>query len=109
MHQRGGAGFMSMVGKTLVEDELKKSGQVRRHIFSSELMQKMSNNPQKWSLEAHEKEILPEHIGYNIGDCDFIVGPTLHLIHWFCYIFEMKTMCFYDLDSYVDNLTYLKL
>ncbi|KAI9083318.1 hypothetical protein K1719_034684 [Acacia pycnantha] len=101
--------FMSMVAKTLVGDELKKSGHVRRHIFSSELMQKMANNPHKWSLEAHEKELLPEHIGYNIGDCDFIVGPTLHLSHWFCYIFEIKTMCFYAIDSYVDNLTYLKI
>ncbi|KAI9084904.1 hypothetical protein K1719_033077 [Acacia pycnantha] len=102
--------FMSMVAKTLVGDELKKSGHVRRHIFSSELMQKMANNPHKWSLEAHEKELLPEHIvGYNIGDCDFIVGPTLHLSHWFCYIFEIKTMSFYAIDSYVDNLTYEKM
>ncbi|KAI9081701.1 hypothetical protein K1719_036355 [Acacia pycnantha] len=103
------AKFMSMVAKTLVGDELKTSGHVRRHIFSSELMQKMAKNPQKWSLEAHEKELLPEHIGYNIGDCDFIVGPTLHLSHWFCYIFEIKTMCFYAIDSYVDNLTYEKM
>ncbi|KAI9104390.1 hypothetical protein K1719_022962 [Acacia pycnantha] len=101
--------FMSMVAKTLVGDELKKSGHVRRHIFSSELMQKMANNLHKWSLEAHEKELLPEHIGYNIGDCNFIVGPTLHLSHWFCYIFDIKTMCFYAIDSYVDNLTYLRI
>ncbi|KAI9114711.1 hypothetical protein K1719_014409 [Acacia pycnantha] len=101
--------FMSMVAKTLVRDELKKSGHVRRHIFSSELMQKMANNPSRWSLEAHEKELLPEHIGYNIGDCDFIVGPTLHLSHWFCYIFDIKTMCFYAINSYVDNLTYLRI
>ncbi|KAK4281527.1 hypothetical protein QN277_013007 [Acacia crassicarpa] len=101
--------IMSMVAKTLVGDELQRAGHVKRHIFSAELMEKMSDNPQRWSWEAHEKEILPEHIGYNIGECDFIFGPTLHLNHWFCYVLDTKTMRFYALDSYVDSITYLRL
>ncbi|KAI9083265.1 hypothetical protein K1719_034797 [Acacia pycnantha] len=68
----------------------------------------MLANPEKWSWEEHEVEILTKHIGYNIGDCDFMFGPTLHLDHWFCHVLEMKTMHFYALDSLVDPLTYLR-
>ena len=100
---------MSMVCKTLVEDELQKLDHVTRHMFSTEFMEKMTNNPQKWSWEGHQKEILPEHIGYNIGDCDLIFGPTLHANHWFCYVLDTKSMRFYALDSFVDNMTYLRL
>ena len=69
--------MMSMVAKTLVGDELERAGHVKRHIFSAELMEKMSENPQRWSWEAHKKEILPEHIGYNISECDFLISVSL--------------------------------
>lgn len=100
---------MTMVARTLVGEQKEKDGRVRRHIFSAEFMQKMSSNPMKWSWEDHQREILPQHIGYNLGDCDFIFGPTLFNNHWFCYVLEIKTMQFYALDSLVDQLTYLRL
>ncbi|XP_028755568.1 uncharacterized protein LOC114714944 [Neltuma alba] len=101
--------FMSMVARTLVGDEKENHDCVNRHIFSPELMQTMAANPLRWSLEKHEHEILPEYIGYNIGDCDFIFGPTLFNYHWFCYVIDVRTMRFYALDSLVDNLTMLRL
>ncbi|XP_028780789.1 uncharacterized protein LOC114737057 [Neltuma alba] len=101
--------FMSMVARTLVGDEKENHSRVSRHIFTPELMQTMAANPLRWSMEKHEHEILPEHIGYNIGDCDFIFGPTLFNYHWFCYVMDVRTMRFYALDSLVDNLTMLRL
>ncbi|XP_028784898.1 sentrin-specific protease 2-like [Neltuma alba] len=101
--------FMTMVAKTFVGDQKEKDGRVNRHIFSADFMQKMVANPLRWKWEDHEKEILPEYIGYNIGDCDFIFGPTLFEDHWFCYVFETKTMTFHALDSLVDSITFMRL
>ncbi|XP_028791315.1 cilia- and flagella-associated protein 251-like [Neltuma alba] len=73
--------FMSMVARTLVGDEKENYGHVNRHIFSREFIQTMATNPFTWSIENHEYEILPKHLGYTIGDCDFIFSPTLFNYH----------------------------
>ncbi|XP_028763103.1 uncharacterized protein LOC114721456 [Neltuma alba] len=101
--------FMTMVARTFVGDQKDKEGRVNRHIFSADFMQKMVANPLRWKWEDHEREILPKYIGYNIGDCDFLFGPTLFENHWFCYVLETKTMTFYALDSLVDSITFLRL
>ncbi|XP_028791761.1 uncharacterized protein LOC114747576 [Neltuma alba] len=101
--------FMTMVAKTFVGDQKDKEGRVNRHIFSADFMQKMVANPLRWKWEDHEREILPKYIGYNIGDCDFLFGPTLFEDHWFCYVLETKTMTFYALDSLVDSITFMRL
>ena len=98
-----------MVAKTLVGEQKNSSDRMTRHIFSTEMMQKMVADPLKWSLEDNEKEILPEYIGYNIGDCELIFGPTLFHDHWFCYVLETKTMWFHTLDSLVDYTSFLRL
>ena len=101
--------LISMVAKTLVGEQKNSSDRMTRHIFSTEMMQKMVADPLKWSLEDNEKEILPEYIGYNIGDCELIFGPTLLHDHWFCYVLETKTMWFHTLDSLVDYTSFLRL
>lgn len=100
---------MSMVTKTLVGDEKEKNSQVRRHIFSADFMTKMRNKVIGWSLKDNEREILPKHLGYNIGDCDFVFGPTVFDGHWFCYVVEPKTLRFYALDSLVDHSEFMRI
>ncbi|KAI9073899.1 hypothetical protein K1719_044132 [Acacia pycnantha] len=101
--------LMSMVAKTLVADQLENGGVVQRHIFTADFMEKMINSKRKWTVEANVAEILPEHVGYNIGDCHFIFGPTLFLNHWFCYVLDTRTMVFYALDSLVEIRTYYRM
>lgn len=98
-----------MVAKTLVADQLENEGKVTRHIFTAHFMDKIIRSPLTWSLEANEAEILPERIGYNIGDCRFIFGPSLRWDHWFCYVVDTTTMTFYALDSLVDTWTYSRI
>ncbi|KAI9110435.1 hypothetical protein K1719_018595 [Acacia pycnantha] len=50
-----------------------------------------------------------EHVGYNIGDCHFIFGPTLFVNHWFSYVLDTRTMVFYLLDSLVEIRTYYRM
>ncbi|KAI9071107.1 hypothetical protein K1719_046933 [Acacia pycnantha] len=69
----------------------------------------MINPKLKWTIEANVGEILPENVGYNIGDCDFIFGPTLFINHWFCYVLDTRTMVFYALDSLVEHRTYYRM
>ncbi|KAI9086089.1 hypothetical protein K1719_031922 [Acacia pycnantha] len=73
--------LMTMVAKTLVADQLENGGVVQRHIFTASFMEKMINSKLKWTVEANVGEILPEKVGYNIADCDFIFGPTLFINH----------------------------
>ncbi|KAI9117061.1 hypothetical protein K1719_012060 [Acacia pycnantha] len=87
--------LMTMVAKTLVADQLENGGVVQRHIFTASFMEKMINSKLKWTVEANVGEILPEKVGYNIADCDFIFGPTLFINHWFCYVLDTRTMVFY--------------
>ncbi|KAI9116538.1 hypothetical protein K1719_012705 [Acacia pycnantha] len=101
--------LMSMVAKTLVADQLENGGVVQRHIFTTSFMEKMINPKLKWTVEANVGEILPENVGYNIGDCDFIFGPTLFINHWFCYVLDTRTMVFYALDSLVEHRTYYQM
>ncbi|KAI9081247.1 hypothetical protein K1719_036747 [Acacia pycnantha] len=74
---------MTMIAKTLVADQLDNGGTVTRHIFSPHFMEKMIEDPMNWPLEANKAEILPDRIGYNIGDCRFIFGPSLRWDHRF--------------------------
>ncbi|KAI9113678.1 hypothetical protein K1719_014929 [Acacia pycnantha] len=69
----------------------------------------MISAERKWTVESNVAEILPEHVGYNIGDCHFLFGPTLFLNHWFCYVLDMRTMVFYALDSLVEIRTYYRM
>ncbi|KAI9126368.1 hypothetical protein K1719_002789 [Acacia pycnantha] len=101
--------LMSMVAKTLVPDQLENGGVVQRHIFTASFMEKMINPKLKWTVEANVGEILPENVGYNIGDCDFIFGPTLFINNWFCYVLDTRTMVFYALDSLVEKRTYYRM
>ncbi|KAI9110896.1 hypothetical protein K1719_018016 [Acacia pycnantha] len=101
--------LMTIVAKTLVADELENGGVVKRHIFTASFMEKMINPKLDWTVEANVGEILPENVGYNIGDCDFIFGPTLFINHWFCYVLDTRTMVFYALDSLVEHRTYYRM
>ncbi|KAI9081350.1 hypothetical protein K1719_036691 [Acacia pycnantha] len=100
---------MTMIAKTLVADQLDNGGTVTRYIFSPHFMEKMIEDPMNWPLEANKAEILPDRIGYNIGDCRFIFGPSLRWDHWFCYVLDTTTMTFYALDSLVDSWTYSRI
>ncbi|KAI9082741.1 hypothetical protein K1719_035315 [Acacia pycnantha] len=100
---------MTMIAKTLVADQLDNGGTVTRHIFSPHFMEKMIEDPMTWPLEANKAEILPDRIGYNIGDCRFIFGPSLRWDHWFCYVLDTTTMTFYTLDSIPKGVTWSKV
>ncbi|KAI9126409.1 hypothetical protein K1719_002830 [Acacia pycnantha] len=101
--------LITMVAKTLVADQLEHGGVVHRHIFTADFMAKMISAERKWTVESNVAEILPKHVGYNIGDCHFIFGPTLFLNHWFCYVLDTTMMVFYALDSLVENITYYRM
>ncbi|KAI9121620.1 hypothetical protein K1719_008653 [Acacia pycnantha] len=101
--------LMTMVAKTLVADQLENGGVVHRHIFTADFMDKMISAERKWTVQSNVAEILPEHVGYNIGDCHFLFGPTLFLNHWFCYVLDTRTMVFYALDSLVEIRTYYRM
>ncbi|XP_028755906.1 uncharacterized protein LOC114715276 [Neltuma alba] len=96
--ERIGNRLMSVVCKTLLAD-MKSEGEVKRHIFDADFMAILAANPSRWDARKREKQLLPEYVGYNIGDCDLIFGPTLVGAHWFCLMLEPKTMNFYVLDS----------
>ncbi|KAI9088975.1 hypothetical protein K1719_029254 [Acacia pycnantha] len=95
---------MSVVCKTLMKD-MQKEGQVRRHIFSADHMSLFVTKPSSWKVAEWEHLLLPQHIGYNIGDCDLIMGPILVKEHWFCVALDPSTMSFYVLDS-MNNKVY---
>ncbi|KAI9076369.1 hypothetical protein K1719_041684 [Acacia pycnantha] len=84
---------MSVVCKTLMAD-MQKEGQ---SLFVTK--------PSSWKVAEWEHLLLPQHIGYNIGDCDLIMGPILVKEHWFCVALDPSTMSFYVLDS-MNNKVY---
>ncbi|XP_028807282.1 uncharacterized protein LOC114761993 [Neltuma alba] len=88
---------MSMVCHMLMGEIKEGGGQVRRHIFDAYFMSKLCSPG--WSVAVSKKELQEEHVGYNIGDCDLILGPALVDQHWFCFVLEPKVMNFYVLDS----------
>ncbi|XP_028767477.1 uncharacterized protein LOC114725158 [Neltuma alba] len=96
--ERVSSPLITMVGRALMA-EAGEGGQVRRHIFDAEFMMKMLGNPSQWRASENKRAILPQHIGYNLGDCDLIFGPAIVESHWFCFVLEPKTMHFYVLDS----------
>ncbi|KAI9102101.1 hypothetical protein K1719_023611 [Acacia pycnantha] len=48
--------------------------------------------PSSWKVAEWKHLLLPQHIGYNIGDCDLIMGPILVKEHWFCVALDPSTM-----------------
>ncbi|KAI9108231.1 hypothetical protein K1719_020714 [Acacia pycnantha] len=91
---------MSVVCKTLMLD-MKREGQsqVRRHIFSADQMNLLNIKPVGWKVSEWKQQLLPQYIGYNMCDCDLIMGPMLVAEHWFCMAIDPSTMNFYVLDS----------
>ncbi|XP_028805938.1 uncharacterized protein LOC114760818 [Neltuma alba] len=59
----------------------------------------MIRDPARWDPNYHARQIIPQFVGYNIGDCDLVMGPALVGEHWFCFALEPNTMKFYVLDS----------
>ncbi|XP_054813528.1 uncharacterized protein LOC129314190 [Prosopis cineraria] len=59
----------------------------------------MSMVAQTLAVDDNKGEIFPEFVRYNIADYEFIFSPTLFHSHWFYFVFEIKTMNFYVLDS----------
>ncbi|KAI9122049.1 hypothetical protein K1719_006738 [Acacia pycnantha] len=95
---------MSVVCKTLMLDmkrDMKREGQsqVRRHIFSADQMNLLNIKPVGWKVSEWKQQLLPQYIGYNMCDCDLIMGPMLVLEHWFRMAIDPSTMNFYVLDS----------
>ncbi|XP_028804747.1 uncharacterized protein LOC114759695 [Neltuma alba] len=96
--ERVSSPLITMVDRALMA-EAGEGGQVRRHIFDAEFMMKMLGNPSQWRASENKRAILPQHIGYNLADCDLIFGPASVESHWFCFVLEPTTMHFYVLDS----------
>ncbi|KAI9101474.1 hypothetical protein K1719_023956 [Acacia pycnantha] len=59
----------------------------------------LNRKPAGWKVSEWKQQLLPEHIGYNMGDCDLIMGPMLVAEHWFCMALDPTAMNFYVLDS----------
>ncbi|KAI9080946.1 hypothetical protein K1719_037107 [Acacia pycnantha] len=85
----------------LTRDQLQTLG--RRNKLSNRSL--FVTKPSKWKVLEWEHLLLPQHIGYNIGDCDPIMGPILVKEHRFCVALEPSTMSFYVLDS-MNNKVY---
>ncbi|XP_028784153.1 uncharacterized protein LOC114740199 [Neltuma alba] len=52
-----------------------------------------------WQVDKHLKELLPQHLGYNLAEREYIFAPVVFALHWFCFVFEQSTLKFYVLDS----------
>ncbi|KAI9125447.1 hypothetical protein K1719_004063 [Acacia pycnantha] len=52
-----------------------------------------------WKVSEWKQQLLLEHIGYNIGDCDLIMESMWVEEHWFCMALDPSMMNFYVLDS----------
>ncbi|KAI9126394.1 hypothetical protein K1719_002815 [Acacia pycnantha] len=61
-----------------------------------------------WKVSQWKQQLFPEHIDYNIGDCDLIMGPVLADQHWFCISIDPSTKNFYVLDSMKTNIVMSK-
>ncbi|KAI9109842.1 hypothetical protein K1719_018883 [Acacia pycnantha] len=64
----------------------------------------LATKPLGWKVSQWKQLLLPQHIGYNIADCDLIMGPVLVDQHWFCIAIAPSTMNYYVLDSMKSNL-----
>ncbi|KAI9087350.1 hypothetical protein K1719_030670 [Acacia pycnantha] len=59
----------------------------------------LAGKPSSWKVSEWKQQLLLEHTGYNIGDCDLIIGPMLVEEHWFCMVLDPSMMNFYVLNS----------
>ncbi|KAI9075638.1 hypothetical protein K1719_042388 [Acacia pycnantha] len=64
----------------------------------------LATKPLGWKVSQWKQLLLPQHIGYNIADCDLIMGPVLVDQHWFCIAIDPSTMNYYVLDSMKSNV-----
>ncbi|KAI9078169.1 hypothetical protein K1719_039868 [Acacia pycnantha] len=69
----------------------------RRNILSNRAL--LAKTSSGWKVAECKQQLLTEHIGYNIGDCDLIMGPMLVDQHWFLLALDPSTLNFYVLDS----------
>ncbi|XP_028801497.1 uncharacterized protein LOC114756730 [Neltuma alba] len=58
----------------------------------------MAHDP-TWKAQKYKKLFLPEFLGYNLAECDFIIGPALVGQHWFCVAIQPSTLDFHVIDS----------
>ncbi|XP_054809756.1 uncharacterized protein LOC129311449 [Prosopis cineraria] len=90
---------MTMKIKALMAAQKEREGGVRHHIFTPLFMEIMMKDVQGWKVGEHTMLFMPEHLGYDITECDFIIAPVLYHSHWFCYFVELKGLHFHVLDS----------
>ncbi|XP_054816861.1 ubiquitin-like-specific protease 1A [Prosopis cineraria] len=94
---------MSMVAKVMVGEQLHE-GKVRRYIFDSEFMATLRDKKLRWSVFEDAKMLMPDQLGYNLGNCDYLFLPMLVFNHWFCYCADLKNDKFFILDSLAGKL-----
>ncbi|KAI9111154.1 hypothetical protein K1719_017765 [Acacia pycnantha] len=84
----------------------------REHLQTLGRRNKLSNRslfvtkPSSWKVAEWKQQLFPQYIGYNIGDCDLIMGPILVKEHWFFIAMDPSTMNLYVLDS-LNNKVYM--
>ncbi|XP_054808629.1 uncharacterized protein LOC129310735 [Prosopis cineraria] len=94
---------MSMVAKVMVGEQLHE-GKVWRYIFDSEFMATLRDKKLRWSVFEDAKMLMPDQLGYNLGNCDYLFLPMLVFNHWFCYCADLKNDKFFILDSLAGKL-----
>ncbi|XP_054808724.1 uncharacterized protein LOC129310839 [Prosopis cineraria] len=94
---------MSMVAKVMVSEQLRE-GKVRRYIFDSEFMATLRDKKLRWSVFEDAKMLMPDQLGYNLRNCDYLFLPMLVFNHWFCYCADLKNDKFFILDSLAGKL-----
>ncbi|XP_054796451.1 uncharacterized protein LOC129301864 [Prosopis cineraria] len=94
---------MSMVAKVMVGEQLRE-GKVWRYIFDSKFMATLRDKKLRWSVFEDAKMLMPDQLGYNLGNCDYLFLPMLVFNHWFCYCADLKNDKFFILDSLAGKL-----
>ncbi|KAI9078567.1 hypothetical protein K1719_039505 [Acacia pycnantha] len=92
---QGGDILIEIDDGDITREQLQTLG--RRNKLSNRTL--LAGKPSSWKVSEWKQQLLPEHIGYNIGDCDLIIGPMLVKEHWFCMALDPSTMNLYVLDS----------
>ncbi|KAI9126267.1 hypothetical protein K1719_002688 [Acacia pycnantha] len=59
----------------------------------------LAGKPLGWKVAEWKHILLPDQLGYNIADCDLLMGPMLVDEQWFYMALDPRTMNFYVLDS----------
>ncbi|XP_028794538.1 uncharacterized protein LOC114750156 [Neltuma alba] len=91
--------IMTLIAHTLNADQHESASAVKRHIFDADFTARMVQQHTAWQVDKHLKELLPQHVGYNLAECEYIFAPVVFALHWFCFVFEPSTLKFYVLDS----------